>query len=162
MPQMERMPFNCPRCENRGVIILDDDTEFPCPHCNCWCVFCLAGPPAGPRPQPGVLVAGARPAPDGDVLFEGYVCDFHKGRLRRYSFITPRMLGHFALGDAYLATQWGHVFTELYGYGEATNWQDLEDAARQAVAVQGRSPYGEGCYACPPELAVRAVRPLSA
>jgi hypothetical protein len=70
-------------------------------------VFCLEAPgtPAGERPQRGVLVAGARPAPEGEVLFEGYVCDFHKGHLRSYSFITLRMVGRFALGAAYLAMQ---------------------------------------------------------
>jgi hypothetical protein len=68
------------------------------------------------------------------------------------------MVGRFALGAAYLAMQWGRVFVELYSYGEAANWQALEDAARLAVTAQGRSPYSEGCYTCPPELTARAVR----
>lgn len=155
-----RLSFDCSRCENRGVIILDDDTEFPCPHCNCWCAFCLEERPGDcdSRPHMGVLVAGARRSPDGDILFEGYACDVHKMRLRNYSFITPRMLGRFVLGAAYLARQWGCTFVELYGYGEAANWEELEDEARQAVALQGRSPYGMDCYDCPPELAIKARR----
>jgi len=142
MERPKRWPIECPCCENRGEIVLDDYTVLACPLCNSWCAFCLKAPssPAGERPGRGVLVAGARPAPEGELLFEGYVCDFHKGRLRSYSFITPPMVGRFAPGTAYLSTQWGRVFVELYGHGEAANWQELEDEARQPLRCSAARP----------------------
>jgi hypothetical protein len=67
------------------------------------------------------------------------------------------MVGRYALGQAYLAAQ-GRVFVVRYGYGQVTNWQELEDAARQAIAAYRYAPYGLELYPCPMELAAQAVR----
>jgi len=40
-----RLPVDCSRCENSGVIALDDDATLPCPLCNNWCTLCLADVP---------------------------------------------------------------------------------------------------------------------
>jgi hypothetical protein len=151
----------CPCCEDRGIISLDDnDTTLPCPLCNSWCTLCLAGAPTPfvmIRVHRGSLVAGMQSTADGIVLFEGYVCDYHKASLRSYSYIAPSMIGHYWPGEPYLAAQ-GRVFIVLYGCGEAKNWQELEDAARQAISPYKYAPYGFGLYPCPPELAAQAIR----
>jgi hypothetical protein len=40
---------------------------------------------------------------DGEFLFEGYACDYHKATLRSYSYIAPPMIGCCQVGQAYLA-----------------------------------------------------------
>ena len=77
--------------------------------------------------------------------------------LRSYSYIAPPMLGRYEPGQAYLTAQ-GHIFVVRYAYGEAVNWQELEDTARQVIAGYKYGPYGSGLYPCPPELAVQMVR----
>jgi hypothetical protein len=67
-----------------------------------------------------------RSTTDSEALFEGYACDYHKATLRSYSSIAPPMVGRYRPGEAYLAVQ-GRVFVVLYAYGQAANWQDLED-----------------------------------
>ena len=52
----------------------------------------------------------------------------------------------------------GRVFVVCYAYGQAANWQHLEDAARQAIAGYRHAPYGSELYPCPAELAARVVR----
>jgi len=42
-------------------------------------------------------------------------------------------------------------------YGQAANWQELEDAARQAISGYRYVPYGADLYACPPEIAAQAI-----
>jgi hypothetical protein len=115
---------------------LDDDGTIACPLCNSWCTLCLEGVPTFvpiTRPYRGSLIAGMRPTTDGEVLFEGYACDYHKAALQSYSYIAPPMVGRFHPGQAYLAAQ-GRVFVVRYAYGEAANWQQLEDAAQKVVA----------------------------
>jgi hypothetical protein len=158
MDRPARLPIDCPRCENRGVLALDDDRMLPCPLCNNWCTLCLEGVPTFvpiTRPYRGSLIAGMRPTADGERLFEGYACDYHKATLRSYSYIAPPMVGRFQAGQAYLAAQ-GRVFVVRYGYGQVTNWQELEDAARQAIGTYRYAPYGSELYPCPMELAVQA------
>jgi hypothetical protein len=125
-----------PRCENRGHIDLgDDDRKLPCPLCNNWCTFCLDGVPTFvpiTRPYHGSLIAGMRPTADGETLFEGYACDYHKAALRSYSYVAPPMVGRYEVGQAYLATQ-GRVFVVRYGYGEAANWPELEDVRNGGI-----------------------------
>ena len=160
MDRPARLPIDCPRCENRGVIDLDDDATLPCPLCNNWCTLCLQGVPTFvpiSRPYRGSLIAGMRSTTDGDVLFEGYACDYHKATLRSYSSIAPPMVGRYQPGQAYLAAQ-GRVFVVRYAYGEAVNWQALADAARQAVGTYRYAPYGSELSPCPAELAARIVR----
>ena len=159
MDRPARLPSDCPRCENRGHINLDDDAILPCPLCNSWCMLCLADVPTFvkiTRPYRGNLIAALRPTTEGEVLFEGYACDYHKATLRSYSYIAPPMIGRYQPGEAYLAAQ-GRVFVVRYAYGQAANWQALEDAARQTIATYRHAPYGSGLYPCPPELAVQAV-----
>ena len=159
MERPSRLPIDCPRCENCGVLALDDDRMLPCPLCNSWCTLCLADVPTFvpiTRPYRGSLIAGMRPTADGEVLFEGYACDYHKATLRSYSYIAPPMVGHFQPGEAYLAAQ-GHVFVVRYGYGEAANWQHLEGEARQVISSYTYAPYGSELYPCPPELAAQVV-----
>ena len=67
------------------------------------------------------------------------------------------MVGHYQVGQAYLAAQ-GRIFVVRYGYGEAGNWQALEDTARQAIGTYPYAPYGSELYPCPAELAARLVR----
>jgi hypothetical protein len=50
------------------------------------------------RPYRGCLIAGMRAATDGEVLFEGYACDYHKAALRSYSYIVPPMVGRYRPG----------------------------------------------------------------
>jgi hypothetical protein len=122
--------------------------------------LCLAGVPTFvsiTRPYRGCLVAGMRPAADGEALFEGYACDYQKATLRSYSYISPPMIGRYDPGQAYLAAQ-GQVFIILYAYGQAANWPELEECARQAITTYRYAPYGSRLYPCPPELAIRAVR----
>jgi hypothetical protein len=155
-----RLPIDCPRCENRSVLPLDDDRIIACPLCNNWCTLCLEGVPTFvpvTRPYRGSLIAGMRPTADGEVLFEGYACDYHKAVLRSYSYIAPPMVGRYQAGQAYLAAQ-GRVFVVRYGYGEAANWQELEDMARHVVATYRYAPYGSNFYPCPSELATQAKR----
>jgi hypothetical protein len=155
MDRPARMPVDCPRCENRGVLALDDDSTRPCPLCNTWCALCLDGVPTFvqvTRPYRGSLIAGMRPTADGERLFEGYACDYHKAALRSYASSVPPMVGRYQLGQAYLAMQ-GRIFAVRYGYGEAANWQELEDAARQAIGAYRYAPDGSELYPCPAELA---------
>ena len=67
-------------------------------------------------------------------LFEGYACDYHKATLRSYSSIAPPMVDYYEAGQSYIAMQ-GRVFVVRYAYGQAANWQELEDAARQAIST---------------------------
>lgn len=39
---------------------------------------------------------------------------------------APPMVGRYGPGEAYLAAQ-GRVFVVFYAYGQAANWQDLQD-----------------------------------
>ena len=160
MNRPARLPVDCPRCENRGVLALDDDRTIACPLCNNWCSLCLEGVPTFVhiiRPYRGSLIAGMRPTIDGERLFEGYVCDYHKATLRSYSYIAPPMVGCYEAGQSYIAMQ-GRVFVVRYAYGQAANWQELEDAARKAIGTYRYAPYGSELYPCPAELAARVVR----
>jgi hypothetical protein len=67
------------------------------------------------------------------------------------------MVGRYQPGQSYMAMQ-GRVFVVRYAYGQAANWQALEDAARQAIAAYRYAPYGSELYPCPAELAARIVR----
>jgi hypothetical protein len=109
------------------------------------------------RPYRGSLIAGMRPTTDGEILFEGYACDYHKAVLQSYSFIAPPMVGRYQAGQAYLTAQ-GRVFVILYGYGQAANWQELEGTAQQVISSYKYAPYGVGFYPCPAQLAARVVR----
>jgi hypothetical protein len=123
-------------------------------------MLCLDGVPTFvpiTRAYRGSLIAGMRPTTTGETLFEGYACDYHKATLRSYSYIARPMVGRYTPGQAYLAAQ-GRVFVVRYAYGEAANWQALEDAARQVIAVYRYAPYGSELYPCPAELAARVVR----
>ena len=95
MDRPARLPVDCPRCENRGVLALDDDRTLPCPLCNNWCMLCLDGVPTLVpiiRPYRGSVIAGMRPTADGERLFEGYACDYHKATLKSYSYTAPPIL----------------------------------------------------------------------
>jgi hypothetical protein len=143
MDHPARLPIDCPRCENRGVLALDDDRTIACPLCNNWCMLCLDNVPAFvqvTRPYRGSLIAGMRPTANGETLFEGYTCDYHKAALRSSSYIAPPTVGRYQVGQSYLAAQ-GRVFVVRYAYGEAANWQALEDAARQAIGTYRCAPY---------------------
>jgi hypothetical protein len=160
MDRPSRLPVDCPRCENRGAIALDDDVILPCPLCNNWCSFCLEGVPTFVpiiRPYRGSLIAGMRPTADGEVLFEGYACDYHKATLCSYSSIAPPMIGRYEAGQAYIAMQ-GRVFVVRYGHGQAGNWQQLEDAAQKVVASYRYAPDGSELYPCRAELAAQVAR----
>jgi hypothetical protein len=142
------------------AIVANGDQTIACPLCNNWCMLCLEGVPTFvqiTRPYRGSLIAGIRPTADGEVLFESYTCDYHKAVLRSYSYIAPPMVGRYRAGQAYIAAQ-GHVFVVRYGYGQAANWQELEDAARQAIDAYRYAPYGSELYPCPTALAARVVR----
>ena len=159
MNRPTRLPVDCPRCENRGHIELNDDATLPCPLCNSWCTLCLADVPTFVpiiRPYRGSLIAGMRPTAEGEVLFEGYACDYHKATLRSYSYIASPMIGRYETSQAYIAAQ-GRVFVVRYGYGEAANWQALEDAARQVISGYRYAPDGSELYPCPAQLAARMV-----
>lgn len=83
-------------------------------------MLCLADVPTFvkiTRPYRGNLIAGMRPTIDGERLFEGYACDYHKAALRSYSSIAPPMVGRYMPGQAYLAAQ-GRVFVVRYAYGQ--------------------------------------------
>jgi hypothetical protein len=140
---------------------MDRPVRLPvdCPLCNNWCTLCLEGVPTFvqiTRAYRGSLIAGMRPTADGERLFEGYACDYHKATLKSYSYIAPPMIGRYQAGQAYLAAQ-GRVFVVRYGYGEAANWQELEDAARQTVGAYRYAPYGSELSPCPAVLAVQVV-----
>src|SRR6266496_2360621 len=118
MDRPSRLPIDCPRCENRGVVPLDDDRTIACPLCNNWWTLCLEGVPTFVpiiRPYRGSLIAGMRPTATCETLFEGYACDYHKAMLRSYSSIAPPMVGRYQVGQAYLAVQ-GSVFVVRYAY----------------------------------------------
>lgn len=53
MDRGARLPIDCPRCEDRGGINLDDDATLSCPLCNNWCMLCLAAtrPMGALKPQ---------------------------------------------------------------------------------------------------------------
>src|SRR5215211_5506188 len=151
MDHPARLPIDCPRCERCGVLALDDDRTIACPLCNNWCMLCLAGVPTFvsiTRPYRGSLIAGMRLTADGETLFEGYACDYHKATLRSYSYIAPPMVSRYAPGQPYLAAQ-GRVFVVRYAYGQAAYWQELEDVARQAIGAYRYAPYGSELYPCP-------------
>jgi hypothetical protein len=79
MDRPSRLPVDCPRCERCGVLALDDDRTIACPLCNTWCSLCLDGVPTFvpiTRPYRGSRIAGMRPTADGEILFEGYACDY--------------------------------------------------------------------------------------
>ena len=60
MNRPARLPLDCPHCENRGVLTVDDDTTIACPLCNNWCMLCLEGVPTFvrvTRPYRGSLIA---------------------------------------------------------------------------------------------------------
>ncbi|KPV53317.1 hypothetical protein SE17_10345 [Kouleothrix aurantiaca] len=79
MDAFKRLFQNCPVCENRGLICVgDDDQDFPCPRCNCWCSVCLEQPRGEQSPNIGALLAAVRRAGDDLECFEGYLCDEHK------------------------------------------------------------------------------------
>jgi hypothetical protein len=70
MNRPARLPVDCPRCENRSVLALDDDRTIACPLCNNWCSLCLDGVPTFvhiTRPYRGSLIAGMRPTIDEDT-----------------------------------------------------------------------------------------------
>jgi hypothetical protein len=67
------------------------------------------------------------------------------------------MVGRYEAGQSYIAMQ-GRVFVVRYAYGQAANWQELEDTARQAVGTYRYAPYRSELYLCPAELAARVVR----
>ena len=67
------------------------------------------------------------------------------------------MVGRYTPGQAYLAVQ-GRVFVVRYAYGEAANWQELEDAARLVIAAHRYAPYGSKLSACTAALAAQVVR----
>lgn len=67
------------------------------------------------------------------------------------------MVGRYQVGQAYLAAQ-GRAFVVRYSYGEAANWQELEDAARQAIGADRYSPDGSEHSPCPAALAAQVVR----
>jgi hypothetical protein len=160
MDRPARMPVDCPRCENRGVLALDDDRTIACPLCNNWCTLWLDGVPTFVpiiHPYRGSLIAGMRPTAEGEALFEGYACDYHKATLRSYSYIAPPMVGRYEAGQVYVAAQ-GHAVVVCDGYGQAANWQELEDSARQVIAAHRYAPYGSELYPCPAQLAARMVR----
>src|SRR5262245_30149953 len=84
MDRPARLPADCPRCQNRDHIDLDDGVILPCPLCNNWCSPRLDGVPTFvqiTRPYPGSLIAGLRPTTTGKRLFEGYACDYHQATL---------------------------------------------------------------------------------
>jgi hypothetical protein len=160
MNRPARLSVDCPRCENHGVLALDDDRTIACPLCNNWCSLCLDGVSTFvpiTRPYRGSLIAGIRPTIDGERLFEGYVCDYHKATLRSYSSIAQPMVSCYEAGQSYIAMQ-GRVFIVRYAYGQAANWQELEDAARQASGTYRYAPYGSERSPYPAELAARVVR----
>jgi len=69
MNRPAQLPVDCPRCENRGVLALDDDRTIACPLCNNWCSRCLDGVPTFvpmTRPYRGKLITGIRPTIDGE------------------------------------------------------------------------------------------------
>jgi hypothetical protein len=45
MDRPSRLSVDCPRCENHGVVPLDDNRTIACPLCNNWCTLCLEGVP---------------------------------------------------------------------------------------------------------------------
>ena len=159
---------DCPHCERGMILVGGQDTPFPCPYCNPWCLRCLADMPSPftfSRPGIGDLLAGVTRTAAGDELFRGYCCDFHKLFAGR-SFIAPWMLDQeqYPDGCAYIVTQ--HImrpcaWVVFLGYGEATNWKALEADAFRAVEAQrgGRSDGVLGYADCPPELAARAEMP---
>jgi hypothetical protein len=60
--------------------------------------------------------------------------------------------------DTYLTTEVSPgIHVVRYAYGQAANWQNLEDAARQAIGAYRYAPYSE-LYPSPAELAARVVR----
>jgi hypothetical protein len=137
MDRPAQLPFGCPRCENRGVIDLDDDATLPCPLCNSWCTLCLEGVPTFvpiTRAYRGSLIAGLRPTTGGEILFEGYACDYHKASLRGYSYIAPPMVGRYTPGQAYLAAQ-GRVFVVRYGYRQRTGRSLRTRPGRSSPAI---------------------------
>ena len=95
-----------------------------------------------------------QPTAEGEILFEGYACDYHKAILRSYSYIAPPMVGRYQSGQAYLAVQ-RRVFVVRYAYGQAANWQALEDVARQAIGTYRYAPYRSERYPCPAALAMQ-------
>src|SRR5262249_23993584 len=128
MDRPSRLPVDCPRCERCGAIALDDDRTIACPLCNNWCTLCLDGVPTFvsiTRPYRGSLIAGMRPTAEGEALFEGYACDYHKATLRSYSYIAPPMIGRYEAGQAYLEAQ-RHAFVVCDAYGRLRPGRSLK------------------------------------
>ena len=126
------------------MIALDDDATLPCPLCNSWCTLCLEGVPTFVQithPYCGSLIAGMRPTDDGEALFEGYACDYHKATLCSYSYIAPPMIGRYEAGQAYLAAQGAHCLVI------GTRWEEfreldlakLGEVMASRVVVDGRN-----------------------
>ena len=65
--------------------------------------------------------------------------------------------GRYEAGQAYLAAQ-RRVFVVRYGYGEAANWQHLEEAARQVISSYKYASYGSELSPCPAAPAAQVVR----
>ena len=100
MDHPARLLIDCPRCERCGVLALNDDRTIACPLCNNWCSLCLDSVPTFvpiTLPYRSSLIASMRPTIDGERLFEGYACDYHKAALRSYSSIAPPMVGPMRL-----------------------------------------------------------------
>ena len=66
MHAAKRLFEDCPACENRGLICVgEDDQDFPCPYCNCWCSLCLSSPTlSNVRDQEDCWPPCGTPAPD--------------------------------------------------------------------------------------------------
>jgi hypothetical protein len=157
MNRPTRLPVDCPRCENRGYIELNDEATLPCPLCNSWCTLCLADVPTFVpiiRPHRGSLIAAMRPTAEGEILFEGYACDYHKATLRSYSYIAPPMIGRYEAGQAYIAAQ-GRVFVVRYAMDRQQTGSclrtrlrrsspaiDTRPMARSSIPVQQRLRHG--------------------
>ena len=67
------------------------------------------------------------------------------------------MVGRYEVGQSYIAMQ-GRVFVVCYSYGQAANWEELEDAARQAIGTFRYAPYGSELYPCPAKPAAQVAR----
>jgi hypothetical protein len=82
---------DCPRCENRGMVVIDvQDTEIGCPDCANECDLCLAGypprePPRGRYPFGELITGVLRDASE----FLGYVCGFHLSEVVRCRYAHP-------------------------------------------------------------------------
>jgi len=90
------------------------------------------------RLVPPIAAAGTRAAPD-------------RPRLRR-------MLDGTSDSKTEPTTRNSAAFVVRYGYGEAANWRELEDAARQVISGYRYAPDGLELSPCPAALAAQVVR----